>query len=195
LTQTAGSQPAEGPGTVAPGGNPGGLSGFQFNGPSPFAQRIIKIPLRELLDGQMEYNVVIRPGDLIFVPDPITGEFYMAGHVQRTGPYSLTARKITLKQAVAAAGMFDQVAMPGRAEVIRRIGDDKEEWVRIDLWQIFAGDAPDLYLKPNDVVIVGTNIFAPFLAAVRNGFRISYGFGFTYDENYSPQGNNNNGGG
>ena len=32
--------------------------------------------------------------------------------------------------------------------------------------------------------MVGTAFWAPFLAAVRNGFRITYGFGFLYDRNY-----------
>jgi len=182
----------EAAGATQPGSTPGGLQGFQFNAPSANEQRIIRIPLKELLNGRMEYNVVIHPGDLIFVPDPVTGEFYMAGHVQRGGPYSLTARKITLKQAVISAGMFDQAAIPGRSEIIRRIGTNKEVWVRIDLFKVFSGEQPDIYLKPNDEVIVGTNAWAPFLAAIRNGFRISYGFGFSYDQNYSPQGNQNN---
>jgi protein involved in polysaccharide export with SLBB domain len=177
-----------------PGGTPGGLQGFQFNSPSPDLERTIRIPLKELLNGRMEYNIVIHPGDVIYIPDPVTGEFYMAGHIQRSGPYSLTARKITLKQAVISAGMFDQAAIPGRSEIIRRIGDNKELYVRIDLFKVFSGEQPDIYLKPNDQVIVGTNAWAPFLAAIRNGFRISYGFGFSYDQNYSPQGNQNNNG-
>jgi polysaccharide biosynthesis/export protein len=133
---------------------------------------------------------VIHPGDLIFVPDAVTGEFYMGGHVARAGPYSLTARKISLKQALISAGGFDQVAIPGRAEIIRRIGQNKEVYVRVDLDKIFAGEQPDLYLKPNDIVYVGTNVIAPFLSAFRNAYRISYGFGFSYDQNFAPQNNN-----
>ena len=47
--------------------------------------------------------------------------------------------------------------------------------------------------KPDDQVQVGTHFVAPFIAAVRNGFRITYGFGFLYDRNYAPT-NNNSGG-
>jgi hypothetical protein len=57
-------------------------------------------------------------------------------------------------------------------------------YVRVDLERIHAGLEPDIYLKPNDLVRVGTNAGAPFLAAVRNAFRITYGFGFLYDRNY-----------
>ena len=56
--------------------------------------------------------------------------------------------------------------------------------VLIDLQKIFQGAQPDMYLKPDDQVMVGTNALAPFLLALRNGFRIAYGFGFLYDRNF-----------
>jgi hypothetical protein len=48
-----------------------------------------------------------------------------------------------------------------------------------------------LYLKSDDQVMVGTIIWAPFVAAIRNGFRITYGFGFLYDRNYFEENNSN----
>ena len=153
---------------------------------------MIRVPLAQLRNGDLRYNIVIRPQDMIIVPPPTTGEYYIDGHVNRTGVYSLTARKITLKQAIAAAGGFDGLAIPTRTEIIRRIGTDKEVFARVDLDKIFSGEQPDIFLKPNDVVRVGTNAIAPFMAALRNAFRITYGFGFLYDRNYAPQQDNNN---
>ncbi|CAN5398038.1 hypothetical protein BH09PLA1_BH09PLA1_36740 [soil metagenome] len=160
---------------------------FQFDPPpSPSDVRVIKVPLEALTTyGDLRYNVVIRPGDIIIVPNPVIGEYYMGGHVARVGVYSLTARKITLKQAVISAGMLDQVAIPQRTQIVRRLeGQDREIYAVVDLAKIFAGETPDIYLKPDDQVMVGTNFVAPFIAAVRNGFRITYGFGFLYDRNY-----------
>jgi protein involved in polysaccharide export with SLBB domain len=125
---------------------------------------------------------------MVIVPMPVTGEYYIDGHVNRTGVYSLTARNITLKQAIAAAGGLDQLAIPStHTEIIRRIGQDKEVFASVDLDKVFSGQQPDIYLKPNDIVRVGTNAFAPFVAAFRNGYRITYGFGFLYDRNWAPQ--------
>ncbi|HUB25442.1 MAG TPA: polysaccharide biosynthesis/export family protein, partial [Tepidisphaeraceae bacterium] len=152
---------------------PNGLSGFKFNAPNPIEERVIRVPLRQLLAGQLQYNIVIRPGDIIFVPDPITGEYYMGGHVLRPGPYSLTARNITLKEAVVSAGMLDPVAIPGRCEIIRRIGQNKEVVVRVNLDAVLAMQQPDLFLKPYDEVFVGTNVWAPFIADFRNAFTIT----------------------
>jgi hypothetical protein len=52
------------------------------------------------------------------------------------------------------------------------------------LAKVLALEQPDIYLKPNDVIFVGTHFIAPFLAAVRTSFRITYGFGFLYDRNF-----------
>ena len=176
------------PTSPAPAGSePNGLSGFKFNTPNPVEARIIRVPLRELLAGQIQYNIIIRAGDTIFVPDPVTGEYYMGGNIARPGPYSLTARNITLKEAVISAGMFSPIAIPGRTEIVRRIGQNKEVVVRLDLDQVMGMQQPDIFLKPYDEVFVGTNVWAPFLADFRNAFTVTYGLGFTYDRNYSPQ--------
>jgi polysaccharide export outer membrane protein len=165
---------------------------YVFESPAaPTDKRVIKIPLSKLKQGDLRYNVVIRPGDMIVVPPPVIGEYYMAGHVARVGVYSLTDRKITLKMAVASAGMLDGLAIPARTEIVRRVGPNKEVYVRVDLDKVFAGEQPDLYLKPNDVVNVGTNAVAPFLAAIRGAFRFTYGFGFLYDRNFADPNNDN----
>ncbi len=185
-----GAAPAEGaiPGvTTAPSGE------FEFQDINTENEvRIIRVPLEQLRRGDLSYNIVIKPNDLIIIPAPETGVYYMGGHVQRTGVYNLTGQKITLKQAIVGAGMLDAVAIPQRTDIIRRIGTDQEIFVRIDLDAIFSGKQPDLFLKPNDTVMVGTNFFAPFIAAIRGGFRFSYGFGFLYDRNFYDDDNENN---
>lgn len=171
------------------------VDGGQFEGfndlQDPGDKRIIRIPVEDLKRGDLRYNVVIRPNDMILVPQPAVGEYYMGGNVMRPGVYSLTGRKITLKQAIISAGMFNALAIPSRTEVIRRLPGDREVYARIDLDKVFAGEVSDLYLKPNDVVNVGTNAAAPFMAALRGAFRFTYGFGFLYDRNYYDDDNRN----
>ena len=172
-----------------------GSKNFEFNAPLPDDQStIIKVPLRLLLNGDLKYNVVIKPQDTVTLPVPESGEFYMGGHVARVGVYSLTGRQITLKQAIISAGMLDEIAIPERTDIIRRIGRDREVFVRVNLAKVFEGKQPDIFLKPYDIVQVGTNALAPFFASVRNGFRISYGFGFLYDRNFYLDPSQQNGG-
>jgi polysaccharide biosynthesis/export protein len=165
---------------------PGSSRIFQFDDvENPTDMRVIRVPIDQLRQyGELKYNIVIRPSDMIIVPDPTTGVYYFGGHVIRAGVFSLTGTQVTLKQAWIAAGGADDFAFPNRTEVIRRIGSNREVCVRVDLSKILALSEPDIYLKPNDVVFVGTHFIAPFVAAVRNSFRVTYGFGFLYDRNF-----------
>lgn len=185
--QIEGGQPVVVPPAVAPEttGQAPDAKGFEFNPLSePTGVRVIRVPFEPLKRGELKYNIVIRPQDFIWVPQPQIGEYYMGGHVQRTGVYSLSARTITLMQAVIAAGGLDQLAIPQRTMIVRRLAPDKQVFARVDLAKIFAGEEPDIVLKADDQVLVGTNFFAPFLASFRQGFRLTYGFGFIYDRNY-----------
>ena len=148
-------------------------------------RKTIVIPLDKLEAGDPRYNVVIRDGDTIWVPRPVDGEFYIMGNVLRPGVYSLTGREITLRQAISAAGGLGPIADPSRCELIRRIGGNQEQIVKVNLDAIFAGTEPDIILKPNDIINVGTNPAMPFLAVIRNAFRLTYGFGFVYDRNFA----------
>jgi polysaccharide export outer membrane protein len=155
-------------------------------------QRVIRVPYKDLRNGDLRYNIVVRPNDVIIIPLPTQGFYYMGGHFQQPGVFNLTGQHITLKQAVISARMLDGYAIPAKTDVIRRIGQDKEVFVRVDLGRIFEGRQPDIFLKANDVVQVGTDWYPPFLAALRGAFRFTYGFGFLYDRNYAPEQKQNN---
>jgi len=149
--------------------------------------RLIRIPADKLLAGDPRYNIVIKSGDSIFVPVDIVGEFCIMGNVNRTGYIPLTGRPMTLKQAIAAAGGLGPLAWPKRCEVIRRIGRKKEEIVMVDLDKIASGEQPDFFIKPHDLINVGTHATARWRAILRNAFRATYGFGFVYDRNFADR--------
>jgi protein involved in polysaccharide export with SLBB domain len=192
--------------TARPATNPGGASGsgtgtsrgggFEFNELAPPPDvRVIRIPLDELRKGDLRFNVVVRPRDTIYVPPAEQGTYYMGGHVTRPGAYTLNGQRVTLKQAIIAASMLDPLAIPQRTDVVRRLGPDREVWVRVDLAKLFAGTQPDVFIRPDDQVLVGTNAIAPYLAALRNAFRVTYGAGFIYDRNFAYDKNVFGGGG
>jgi len=148
-------------------------------------KRIIRFDVRALQAGDPTQNIVLRDGDVVTIPAPPLGDFYLAGEVARPGVYSLTGRKITLLQAVAAAGGLSAVAVPWRTEVIRRISETEEEIIYIDISKIARGEVPDFYLQPEDLIRVGTDEGAIFNAVLRNAFRATYGLGAVYDMNFA----------
>lgn len=147
--------------------------------------RVIAIDLAKLNAGDARMNIVLQSNDVIQVPLLEQGEFYIMGEVQRPGVYSLTGRKVTIKMAVAAAGNLGPMAWPRNCMLIRRLNDQQEQMIPINIEEIFLGKKPDIYLKANDVVAVGTDIVSPFIAVIRNAFRFTYGFGFIYDRNFA----------
>jgi len=148
-------------------------------------RRIIRFDVRALQAGDPTQNVVLRDGDIITIPSPPVGDFYMAGEVARPGVYSLTGRKITLLQAVAASGGLTSVAVPWRTELVRRISETEEEIIYVDLGKISRGEAPDFYVQPEDQIRVGTDQGAIYNAVLRNAFRATYGLGGVYDMNFA----------
>ena len=147
--------------------------------------RIIAIDFAKLQDGDWRNNIIVRDNDVIRVPSFEVGEFYVMGQVRRPGPYNLTGRYLTIKQAIAAAGNLAPLAWPENALLIRRVGQNQEQMIPINLEAIFRGEESDTFLKPNDIISVGTDVRAPFYAVMRNAFRMTYGFGFIYDRNFA----------
>lgn len=152
--------------------------------------RVIRIPVDKLKSGDPAYDIIIRPGDRISIPVDIIGEFWVTGNVRNQGTINLTGRPMTLKMAIAAAGGLGDLAWPKKVEVVRRLGRNKsglmqEEIVLVDLDKIAKGQQPDFFIKPYDLVNVGTHGTSRWLAELRNAFSAAYGFGFIYNRNFA----------
>lgn len=146
--------------------------------------RLLEIDYRDLISGKSILNVIVRPDDFINVVPPPTGVVYIDGEISRPGPYDLPATgQLTLSRLVAAAGGLGPLAIPERVDLVRRVGD-REATIRVNLAAIRERAEPDIALKSDDHVIIGTNFFAQPLAVIRNGFRMTYGFGFLIDRNW-----------
>lgn len=156
----------------------------QFN--ALITQRLIEVPYERLVNGDMRYNIVIRPGDIIRIPDRNAGFVYVMGAINRPGAYTVPGQnELNVKQLIASAGGLGGLAVPERVDLTRRIDGNHEATVRLDVRAIFEGTQPDIFLKPNDQLNFGTSWWATPLAIIRNGFRASYGFGFILDRNFA----------
>ncbi len=161
-------------------------AGFAAESPSDLIrQRIIEVPYQRLSRGDSSYNIVIRPNDRVYVGGPMAGFVYVDGEIARPGVYSLpTAGRLTLSRLVAAAGGLGALAIPERVDLTRIVGENREATIRLNLAAIRQKTEPDLYLKPDDHIIIGTSWVATPLAIIRSGFRATYGFGFLLDRNF-----------
>lgn len=166
---------------AAAGSKPAGNAADQL-----LAQRVVRIPTTPLLAGDPRYNIVIRPGDIVRFPAPVQGLVYVAGQVQRPGPYNIPeVGKLTLLRAIDAAGGLTPIGVAERVDLTRMVGDNRQATIRLDLRAIAEGTQPDITMKRDDRINIGTNFWSYPLAIFRNGLRMTYGFGFVVDKNFS----------
>jgi len=69
--------------------------------------------------------------------------------------------------------------------VVRRISENEEEIIYVDLSLVARGEVPDFYVHPEDIIRVGTDQGAIFNAVNRNAYRATYGWGAVYDMNFA----------
>lgn len=150
-----------------------------------FTQRKIRVPIEPLISGDARYNIVIRPGDIINIPPSPQGFYYIRGEINRPGVFNLPAvGKLTLQRAIASAGDLAPTAIPERVDLTRIVGPGEQATIMLNLRAIAEGTQPDIYIKPDDMINIGTQFWATPLAIIRGGFRTNYGFGFLLDRNF-----------
>ena len=146
-------------------------------------QRVIRINVQKLLSGRSTENIVIRPGDIIRVPAPPGGFVYLGGEFVRPGSFNLVDG-LTIERVIISAGGPGQLAVPERLDFTRVLSTGRQATIQLDYRAIVERTQPDIYLKRDDIIVMGTNFWAYPMAVIRGGFRATYGFGFLLDRNF-----------
>ena len=95
-----------------------------------------------------------------YVEAPQGDVYHVLGAVERPGAYNLTDRRVTVRMALAASGTQPTVSFPARATLVRRIGADQEQVFALNVERILSCADPDMYLRPNDVLVVDADASA-----------------------------------
>jgi hypothetical protein len=85
--------------------------------------------------------------------------------------------RLTLTRAIVAAGGLGGLAIPERVDLTRMIGSDRQATIMLDYRAIAEGTQPDVFLKRDDVINIGTNFWAFPLAVIRGGSGSTTGSG------------------
>lgn len=115
-------------------------------------QREERVFLSNRAHDELMANVMIDPGDRILIPK--AGIVYVLGDVGRPGGYVMeNESRMTVMQAIAAAGGVNRTASEKKARIIHNLSGafDAEE---LPLRQIEKGEAPDELLHANDVIYI-----------------------------------------
>lgn len=81
-------------------------------------KQMIWVDLKALLNGNMAFNLKMKRGDMVFIPDSSETSIYVMGQVIRPNAYRLTPR-MTLLDAIAQAGGPNEDAASGEIVIYR----------------------------------------------------------------------------
>ena len=108
--------------------------------------------LRELKDGKQEANPIVRPGDIVIVPE--SQPVYITGAVRQ--PQGLYLKDgMQLKQAIAMVGGLNREAKASNVVIWRKKkGQSEPEKMIVNYNDIKKEKAKDIALQPYDIVEV-----------------------------------------
>ncbi|MGD8690632.1 MAG: polysaccharide export protein [Gammaproteobacteria bacterium] len=110
-----------------------------------------------LSDGNLQDNVLLRPGDIVHVPDATFMQVHLIGELIKPGSYPMYKGQMNLAEALGAAGGIDpNTANAGQIFVFRQ-GTNKPEvfWLNAES-PVTMLLATEFRLQPQDVVYVAS---------------------------------------
>jgi polysaccharide biosynthesis/export protein len=119
-----------------------------------------------ILRGRLENNVMVHPGDVVYVPP--ADVFYIAGEVKTPGQFQLR-QGITLRQAISLAGGTLFKARLGKGAIFRSdpvTGNFTE--LPIDIGAVMSGKSQDMPILGNDVIWIPNSSVKSVSATILN---------------------------
>ncbi len=98
-----------------------------------------------------QHNMVLRAGDIVFVPEALV--VYVAGDVKKPGTITWS-ESLSVSQALTQAGGPGETASLRNAYILR-----DGERVSVNLRRIFKGSESDVTLEPNDQLFLRRSVF------------------------------------
>jgi polysaccharide export outer membrane protein len=113
--------------------------------------KLIWVDLKSLLNGDPAYNMRMKKGDIVFIPDSADTSVYVLGSISKPGSYRLTPR-MTLLDVLAQAGGLNEDAAQDQIGIYRPGAQQVEIVAFKDLLDV-AGKA-NYALQDGDTVFV-----------------------------------------
>jgi polysaccharide export outer membrane protein len=128
------------------------------------------VNVREMMQGRIELNKRIYPGDIITIPEG--DKVFVGGNVHLPGAYQ-TQGELSLSKAIALAGGLRPASKKSRVSIVRQEPGKTEVTEMIaDIGEIEKDPSKDIRLQNNDVVFVPSSSMKNFGLAVVNALAL-----------------------
>lgn len=126
--------------------------------------------------GDMNYNVAIAGGDVIFVPE--AGKCFVDGAVRVPGTYPLKG-EMTITEAIVLAGGLTAYADNDKIKLIRYVGNGKRNIISLGFSELQEGVGNNIKLQDQDVIYAESS--SAGLLSTGMGFSLGFmGTGIQY---------------
>ncbi len=112
-----------------------------------------------ILDGRIEQNVWLRPGDTVFIPDNRTQTVFVFGGVNKPGPIPMAQGRMHLMEAIAVADPRSVGSDIENVRIIRSLTTTSGELLVVDVASIRRGETLPFQLMDGDIVYVPKTAF------------------------------------
>lgn len=122
----------------------------------------VRIDLKDLLErGNIAWNIPVRGGDVIHVPERDIHMFYVIGEVGRPGAYEIMPEQeqIFVSQALAWAGGPRRTAKSDKGVLVRHDREGGRQELAVNFDAILKGRVTDFPVHADDIIFIpGSNI-------------------------------------
>ncbi len=120
--------------------------------PTMPGKEVIGVDLYELMElGDLSLNVLVGNEDVIHVPE--AKRFHVIGFAQDPGTFALKKPTTVLEGIAMARGMHEEKASKKKCALKRKTAAG-EIIIPLNLVAIQRGKAPNIYLQPDDIILV-----------------------------------------
>jgi polysaccharide export outer membrane protein len=119
-----------------------------------------------ILDGRIEQNVWLRPGDTIFIPDNRTQNVFVFGAVTKPGPQPMLQGRMNILEAVASAEPRNVGLDLKNVRIIRSLTTTSGELLVVDVAMMRRGETLPMQLIDGDVIYIPQNAFGTWNDAI-----------------------------
>jgi polysaccharide export outer membrane protein len=118
-------------------------------------KKLLPVDIYDLLmHGDMTQNIWLDAGDSIYAPDSKEQSVFILGLVGKPGQINMIHGKLTLLQALSAAGFDEKTSYSSDIRIIRSHSPTKGELIVVDLDKILSGESGSFFLMEGDIVFV-----------------------------------------
>ncbi len=127
-------------------------------------------------DGNMDYNVAISGGDVIFIPE--AGKCFVDGAVRKPGSYPVKG-DMTITEAIVLAGGLASYADNDKIKLVRYNGNGKRVIISLSFNDLQEGLGDTIKIKDQDVIFAESSSSGLFSTGM--GFTLGFmGTGIQY---------------